>query len=221
MNAKIKELAEKYNARSLRERILIAGAMFAVIYFLWYNILYSYLLATDEEISKNLQNMKSQISQLEQQIDTLSEVVGRNPTASLMAQSKNLKADNEVLNQKIREYIKKMVPPTDMDEMLNNIIQKASGLTVLGIENLEVKPLFESKEIDVNGKNSRFQVFNHGVKFPLQGTYFDTLRFLKALEQQKLKVVWSSFSYEVIKYPKAKITLELSTLSLEEGWIGV
>ena len=71
--------------------------------------------------------MKSQIGQLEQQIDNLSGVIGRDPTAVLIAQSKNLKADNEMLNQKIREYIKKMVPPTDMDKMLNNIIQKASG----------------------------------------------------------------------------------------------
>jgi MSHA biogenesis protein MshJ len=219
MNTNIKALKEKYNVRSLRERVLIAGAIFAVIYFSWYNLLYSYFLATDEEVSKNLQNIKSQIGQLEQQIDSMSEVVGRNPTATLIMQSKNLKADNEVLNQKIHAYIKKMVPPTEMDTLLNNIIQKASGLTVLSIENLEVKPLFESKEIDLNGKSSGFQVFNHGVKFQLQGTY--TLRFLKALEQQKLNVIWNSFSYEVIKYPKAKITLELNTLSLEEALIGV
>ncbi|HXH54475.1 MAG TPA: hypothetical protein VNK03_01875 [Gammaproteobacteria bacterium] len=221
MNAKIKALEEKYNARSLRERILIAGAIFSVVYFFWYNILYSYLLVPDEEVSKNLRSIKSQISQIEGQIDTISAVVGRNPTAALMAQSKNLKADNEVLNQKIRDHVKKMVPPTEMDEMLNNIIQKAAGMTVLGVENLEAKPLFETKDININGKNAGFQVFNHGIKFQLQGTYFDTLRFLKVLEQQKMNVIWDSFSYEVTKYPKAKITLELNTLSLEEGWIGV
>ena len=34
MNAKIKELEAKYNARSLRESVfLIAGAIFAIIYF--------------------------------------------------------------------------------------------------------------------------------------------------------------------------------------------
>ena len=221
MNVKIKALEEKYNARSLRERILIAGAIFSVVYFFWYNVLYSYLLVPDEEVSKNLRSIKSQISQIEGQIDTISAVVGRNPTAALIAQSKNLKADNEVLSQKIRDEVKKMVPPTDMDEMLNNIIQKAAGMTVLGVENLEVKPLFEKKNVNINGSNAGFQVFNHGIKLQLQGTYFDTLRFLKVLEQQKMNVIWDSFSYEVTKYPNAKITLELNTLSLEEGWIGV
>lgn len=221
MNAQIQDLEKKFNARSLRERILIAGAVFAMIYFLWYNVLYSYLLATDEEVSQNLQKITSQISQLEGQIDTISQVVGRNPTAALLAKSKTLKEENQVLNQKIREYIKKMVPPSDMDEMLNNIIQKASGLTVLSIENLKVKPLFTTKDINIHGKTAGFQVFNHGVKFQFQGNYFDTVRFLKAVEQQKLNVIWDSFSYEVTKYPKAKITLELNTLSLEEGWIGV
>lgn len=221
MNAHIQNLEKKFNARSLRERVLIAGAVFVMIYFFWYNALYSYLLATDEEVAKKLQNIKLQISQLEGQIDTISEVVGRNPTAALRVQSKTLKEENQVLNQKIRAYIKKMVSPTDMDEMLNSIIQKASGLTVLSVENLEVKPLFTTKEIDINGKTAGFQVFNHGVKFQFQGNYFDTVRFLKALEQQKLNVIWDSFSYEVIKYPKANITIELNTLSLEEGWIGV
>lgn len=221
MKAKIKALEEKYNARSLKERILIAAVIFAAIYFLWYNIVYGYLLASDEEVSKNLQSIKSQISQLEGQIDAISEVVGRNPTAVLVTQSKNLKAENEALNQKINAYVKKMVPPTDMDEMLNAIIQKATGMTVMDIENLAVKPLFEEKHLDINGKYAKFQVFSHGIRFQLQGTYFDTLRFLKSLEQQKLNVIWDSFTYEVIKYPKAKIILEFSTLSLEEGLIGV
>lgn len=217
----LKVLEKKYNAHSLRERVMIALAVFALVYFVWYNVLYSYLLASDEEVTKNLQNIKTQISQLEGQIDSLSEVVGRNPTAALIAQSKMLQEENGILNQKIREYVKTMVPPTQMDEMLNNIIQKATGLTVLSIENIEVKPLFESKNIDLNGKTAVFQVFKHGIKVELQGSFFDTVRFLKALEKQKLNVIWSSLDYAVIKYPKAKITLELNTLSLEEGWIGV
>lgn len=221
MNEKIKALEEKFNARSLRERILIAAVIFAVIYFLWYNIFYGYLLATDEEVSKKLQSIKSQISQLEGQIDTISEVVGRNPTAALIKQTKDLKADNEILNQKIRAYIKKMVSPTDMDETLNTIIQKATGMTIVGIENVAAKPLFEEKHLDINGQYAGFQVFSHSIQFQLQGTYFDTLRFLKTLEQQNLNVIWDSFTYEVIKYPKAKITLEFSTLSLEAGLIGV
>ena len=32
---------------------------------------------------------------------------------------------------------------------------------------------------------------------------------------------WTFLKYEVEEYPKAKITLQLSTLSLDEDWIGV
>jgi MSHA biogenesis protein MshJ len=221
MNITVEKIAEKYNARSLRERIFIAIAVLALIYLFWYNVLYSYLLASDEEVSKNLQAIKSQISQLEGQIDTISTIVGRNPTSTLLAQSKNLKTENDVLNKKISAYIQKMVKPSEMDEMLENIIQKASGLKVLSIENLPAKAIFEPKDGEANAKHSGLKVFNHTVQFQFTGNYFDTLRFLKALEQEKLNVIWDSFAYEVIAYPKAKITIELSTLSLEEGWIGV
>ncbi len=200
----LQDLEKKYNARSLRERVMIVLAVFSLVYFLWYTILYSYLLASDEQVAQNLQNIKTQISQLEGQIDSLSEVVGRNPTAALIAQSKMLKEENNSLNQKIREYVKTMVPPTDMDEMLNNIIQKATGLTVLSIENIEVKPLFESKNIDLDGKTAVFQVFKHGIKVELQGSFFDAVRFLKALEKQKLNVIWSSLDYAVTNIQRLK-----------------
>ena len=221
MNSKIKALEKAYNSRSFGERILIAGAIFAVFYFCWYFLFCTYLLAKDAAIVKKIEDIKSQISQLEDKIEAVTLSTRINPTETLIAQSKNLKADNEVLNQKIRDHVKKMVKPTDMDEMLKNIIQKAVGMTVLGVENLETTALFETKMIDSTEQSGGFKAFNQGVKFELQGTYFDTLRFLKVLEQQKMNVIWQSFSYEVTKYPKANIILELKTFSLEEGFVGV
>jgi len=222
MNEKIAQIEKKFNTRSLRERVLIFAALVAIVYMGWNAALYNYFLATDEEIAKNMQQIKSQINRLEGQIDTISEVVGRNPTAVLIERVTLLKKENEALNQKLRDSIKNMVSPQEMDEMIHDIISKTQNLTVVSIESLPAQPLFAAKELKLNeGKAGSFQVFDHGIRIELMGGYFETLQFLKALEKQKMNVIWEELSYEVKKYPKASVVIVLRTLSLEEGSIGV
>ena len=53
-----------------------------------------------------------------------------------------------------------------------------------------------------------------------EGEYFQTLQFLQRLETVD-GFYWQLFDYQVDGYPRAIITIQLNTLSLEEGWIGV
>lgn len=67
----------------------------------------------------------------------------------------------------------------------------------------------------------RPQVFKHAVELEFQGDYRSTLRYLKNLENLPWRFYWDGVSYEVIKYPKASITINIYTLSLDKGWMGV
>ena len=55
----------------------------------------------------------------------------------------------------------------------------------------------------------------------LEGSYFQTLSFLKRLEDMESGFFWRSVDYQVTDYPKAQIVIQIMTLSLEEEWIGV
>lgn len=220
-NAIIVKLENKFNKFSMREKLFVFVALILTFYSAWHTVLYDYLLATDEEVSKKAQQMKQQISLLEGQIDSISEVLGRDPTFVLKQQAKELKKKNEELTQKIYENTKKMVSPKDMNKVLSHLIQKSEGLTLVKMESLQTKPLFAPKNIQENGKSRQLQVFNHGLRVEMLGDYFNTLQFLKALEQQNLDVMWDELEYEVKKYPKASVTIVLHTLSLDEGWIDV
>ncbi len=214
-------LEKRYNAFTLRERILICGALIAVVYATWHTILYDYVMATDEEIAKKADDIKSQINLLEGQIDSISEVVGRNPTSVLIDQVRELKLEDDALNKKIVDGTKKMVSAKQMAIILQGIIAKTSGLTLVNMESLETKALFPSKVIQDGDKSVTLQAFTHGLKIEMLGGYFETLQFLQAVEQQDSMVIWDTLSYEVVKYPQAKITIYLHTLGLDEGWIGV
>jgi len=221
MNILKDTLERKFNALLLRERLLTFTAMIFLIYWIWSSILYGYVLATDEEIAKKAEEIKSQISLLEGQIDNISEVVGRDPTAVLLQQAAVLKKENAALGKKIYEGSKKMVSSKDMTIVVKNLIEETEDLVLTNMESLGSKPLFTSKSFQENNKVVNFQAFNHGLKVELLGGYFETMKFLKAVEAENANVMWDELNYEVIKYPKAKIIIYLHTLGLQEGWIGV
>lgn len=60
-------------------------------------------------------------------------------------------------------------------------------------------------------------VFKHAVVIQLEGSYFDVIDYLSALESLSWKFYWSELDYRVVNYPKAIVTLEVYTLSTGVG----
>lgn len=221
MNEMIEKIEEKFDVLSLRERALILFSVLVLLYGLWHVWFYDYLLATDEEITRQSNVIRDQIGLLEGQIDSLSAVVGRNPTATLIEESRGLKKENEALDKKIEKINQQMISANRMSTILKNLIDKSEGLTLISMESLATKPLFDPKNILVSGKRTLIQAFSHGLKIEMMGGYFETLAFLKAVEEQAPGIIWDNLTYSVVKYPAARITIELHTIGLDEGWISV
>ncbi len=226
MKAIILKMEKKFDALSYREKGLICLGLLMALYTCWNTLLYDYVLATDAEIAKKTEDIKQKINLLEGKMDSVSQVLGRDPTSLLLEQAHTLKKENEALNVKMIEKTKKMISSKDMTKVLSNLMQKASSITIEGlsigsIESLDTKPLFSAKTIEDKGQKKSFQVFQHGIRVELLGGYLETLQFLKAIEAIHPDVVWDEFTYEVKKYPSANVVIILHTLSLEAGWIGV
>ena len=64
-------------------------------------------------------------------------------------------------------------------------------------------------------------LYSHGIKLEFTGDYFSVLRFVEAVENMPNKLYWRSMDYKVDAYPKAAITLELYTLSINKDFISV
>jgi MSHA biogenesis protein MshJ len=221
MRILLQEIEKKFNALSLRERALILFGTLSLIYGVWYVMFYDYLVAADAGISEQVHAMKDQIGQLEGQIDNMSVVVGRDPTAVLIEQVKSLKIEDQALDKKIETINKKMIPAKHMAEILRNLIDETEGLTLVSMESLETKPLFPPKNIMIEGKSIVMQAFMHGLKVEMLGGYFETLQFLKSVENKTPGIVWDELNFSVVKYPESHITIYLHTIGLDEGWISV
>lgn len=65
------------------------------------------------------------------------------------------------------------------------------------------------------------KIYKHGIMLELVGDYSATLRYLKNMENLPWEFYWDAVRYEVISYPKAKISILINTISLDKEWVRV
>jgi len=65
--------------------------------------------------------------------------------------------------------------------------------------------------------------YRHGLRLTLEGGYFDLLAYLNAIQASGWRLHWDSLNYEVGEEgaSRARVILDLHTLSRDAGWVGV
>ena len=210
---KMAEIEEKVNARSLRERSLLFTAFILVIFMLWKNFIFSYLSDSSEAMANSKTRILNQILLVENQIDVLSQAIGRDSTSSLSKKLKATTQKNMEVKQKINAYISGLVSPSKMVNVLKSLLTQEKHLKVLKMESLEAKSALPEK--------SDLDIYNKGILLELEGDYTETVGFLEKLESTENKILWDSLTYEVTQYPKARITIVVHTMGTGEALINV
>lgn len=217
-------LKDKTAALSLRERGILLAVGIIVVMFLWAQFFY---LNFEQELKKT----KQEISNLQQsewtqkeQLANLMERLSHDPNAALFAEQRDIQEKLEALKEQIEIRLSHLIAPELMADVLRDVLSDYKGLRLISAKNLPVAPLkltVNQKEEKQNKKDETQTVlFSHRFEMVLNGDYFQTLAFLKSLEGMQ-GFYWTMLKYEVDDYPTANITLQLSTLSLDEDWIGV
>jgi len=120
-----------------------------------------------------------------------------------------------------------------MTQILTSVLSRFSGLELIQFKYNKATPMRAGainaeSGLDGDGETAQLvnddvsgQVFVHGIVLEFQGSFLDTLKYLRFLEDVSGSFFWDSISFNREEWPTARITLEIHTLSTEEGFIGV
>lgn len=220
------ELKAKTAALSLRERVILLAAICVCVTFIW---LQFFFLGFEKQLKQSRQDILTEQQLSVDQSDQLSQLMERlshDPNAVLLQEQELLQTKLDDLKQRIEQRLSNLIEPELMADVLKSVLSDYKGLRLITARNLPVRPLEiknTAKEKMGNEKKEEQKqavLFSHAFQMEFEGDYFQTLSFLKRLEEMK-GFYWTMLHYQVEDYPQAKIMLQLSTLSLEEGWIGV
>ncbi len=219
MMARAKALVDKFNALSLRERVFIGTAAMVVIVAIWQALLMSPLEAREQRATKKLANLQERVARLDESMDATAASLNDGMPGGLQ-RLKVLKAKLAETRDSVRVFTSDLVDPAQMRFVLEDLMDRQRGLSVVSVSNLPAKSLFEQEDGEADAQPGP-QLYRHGVRLVLEGPYLEALAYLQAVEALPWRFFWSRVEIKVDTYPSNRILIELNTLSLSEAWIGV
>ena len=224
-------LDEKSASLSGRERGILCATLVVLILIVWMQVVLSPVQEQNKGSEQKMQQATEDITRYSLQMDELALKLEENPNEPLRQEQAQLQARLKELSEDIESQLSNLLPPRKMASVMQSVLADYQGLKLVSAKNLPVAPLkiqsTSLSESEDGLEDEEFTeakdeavIFVHGFEMKLEGSYFQTLQFIQKLEAME-GFYWQAFDYEVHAYPKAKITLQLNTLSLDEEWIGV
>lgn len=225
MMAKLQQLANWIDALNLKERAGFLIAIIIAIFLVWDQL----LLTPLEQQGKLLQiQVKKQSKDLARIRDQQKQIIDRSVEDPNEQNNKQILALNkamESLDARLREMTVDLISPQQMAKVLEEVLTRETDLRLISVKSLPPQPLNEVKDkANKQGKRSKSilpGVYKHTLQIEFQGSYLSTLQYLQALENLQRRFYWGSIDFVVEEYPRARVTITVNTLSLNEAWIGV
>lgn len=226
----LRQQLSKFDALSIRERVLVAGAVLGGAIFaavsLWIEPDRQRAHLAEQSMSVKLlqrQMLQAQIAVL-QSPESSREVVARKELEALKVQLAE-KGDRLTALESV------LVPPQQMVDLLERMVGGRNGPRLLSLRTLPPLPLLEKKEANAGGDGPKTAalkfgesveaagLFKHGVELRLEGSYADLAEYLIRLEKLPQKLLWSKASLSAEQHPKVVLNLTVFTLSMDRAWL--
>lgn len=201
-------LFDLFNARALRERVLIAAAVLALLLALWDSLLMQPLRNTTRGLEAELNSYSAGAQAVDDSSD---------PHQQALKHAAELQQQSRTLDTQIATSARGFVPAQRMIEVLHDVLKRQGGLTLVSIRNLPVSSLIPSAQKDAPATAP----YVHSIELVIDGRYGDIQEYVRELEALPWKFRWSLLELSTRSYPLNRVRLSLSTLSMDATWLGV
>lgn len=217
MPAGLVAAATRFDRMSLRERVLVSVAMLASLVVACDTLLMQPLGMRENALS-------AQLAEIEDRMQTAADAVSTGPDATTVAEKKaqTLQSSLTSVNDEIAAASADLIAPERMAAMLHEVLAKQHGITLIDLHNEPVQSLAPAAPIADGAAPPPAQgPYAHPVVLVVEGNYHDVLAYLRALERLPYRLYWNRLELNTVRYPANRVRIELSTLSMDEQWLGV
>ncbi|MFA6901701.1 MAG: type II secretion system protein GspM [Gallionellaceae bacterium] len=229
MKQEWEKISAKLEAMSLRERALVFVAVAFLLLSLINILLFDPLFAKQKLLRSQISQQQEVMNQVQTQIAALLQENSPGSTSPQRVQINRLRQEMAEGSAYLQSNRERLVLPQKMAEHLRKLLSKNNRLQLVSLQTLQVAPLLEQANAGRAGTRPAptpallqdKQVFKHGVRLTLRGSYPDLLQYLSALEKLPQQMFWAKAQFSVVEYPTSELTLILYTLSLDKAWLQI
>jgi MSHA biogenesis protein MshJ len=203
-------LVKRFEALSLRERALAIFAILGLLVAAWDTLLMDPLRQTRSALEAELASA-SAFGAAARGTDL------SDPRQVSISQAGELQTRLQAIDVQLANTASGFVASNRMIEVLHDMLDRQGRLALVSIRNLPVTSL-----VPPAVENSPAEApYVHSIEIVIDGEYADILDYLSALEALPWKFRWTSLDLSTAGYPRNRVRIELSTLSLDSTWLGV
>ncbi|MGS2723592.1 type II secretion system protein GspM [Porticoccus sp. GXU_MW_L64] len=211
-------LSARFDALQQREKILVAGIVVALVYALSE---FTLLKPADDEYKKlsgQLQANRTSLTNSQEQMAQLqASAAGSNGNRGPQLQA--VQQQIAALRTELSTLAGGLADARQLPKILEDVLVKTGKLSLMKLQALPVEEL-QLPATDGSGELISAGVYKHAVSLQLQGRYFEVVDYLQALEELPWGLRWQQLNYRAASYPNANVTLQVYTLTTEEGLFG-
>ncbi|HEY6124908.1 MAG TPA: hypothetical protein VIV63_09660 [Steroidobacteraceae bacterium] len=203
-------MQKRFEALTLRERAFLMLAVLGSLVAGWDSLMMEPLRQTKINLAAELAGATA-FGGLPQSTDA------SDPRQLSISQAGELQTQMQNIDAQLASSTSSFVTSQRMIEVLHDVLNAQGRLDLISIRNLPVTALIPAAEPSAPAQPP----YVHAIEIVIDGEYADILDYLGALEALPWKFRWNTFDLSTAGYPRNRVRIELSTLSLDSTWLGV
>lgn len=236
--------ASKFDGLSLRERALLFAAVLAVVITAWNVTLMDGLTVRERALTSEVTALQTSLAATSH---ATADLIESDPTTRALARLTERQAALDAINARLVAESAGLIPPSQMVQVIRDVLGRQDGLVLVSLKNLPMTSLAPAASAQAQGGSSsagpasapeaqatesttpaptaaapvESGPYLHPVEVVVEGSYLDIVNYLHALEGLPWHFYWRVLELETKAYPKNRVRIELSTVSMDKEWIGV
>lgn len=195
MIEKLKQFIERFDALSLRERLMFAGALMLLLYMAVDLSLFSHVHKQREQLLAQLKDVDKRNRELDNKIlDISQELKALNGEAS-GSELNQVKQELDQSNKALENIVVQFVRPQEMVQVLREVLKDVQGLKLMRVKSTKVVNLLAAENANNVQQNSKYnqalqalKLYQSQMQLPgeaeIQGKVADYLKKREKLEQK-------------------------------------
>lgn len=220
LQARWQSWSTRYSALRPRERILITLAVAVAILLGGFSLWIEPARLQEKQLQNRLAQQREEQSRLEAQAAALT-ASGSDPDAANRRALQRLQTELALAEREIAAYGSTLIAPEQMPLLLQKLLARHHGLTLVSMKTLPPRPLVEAPATPEGAAPVTGNLYQHGIEIKLAGGYQNLLAYVAELDASPQKLLRGRISLAVRQYPVSELTLTLYTLSLDPRWLVV
>lgn len=219
---KVQGWIETFKSWEKRKQIMVLGGSIFVFVYMMNSLFISSAREEEKVATGQILELTGEINDLTGQTQGILTEVQNSVSNPNSQAALSYKQQMDDLDKKIAAYQDQLIPAKEMTAMLKKIFSQESGLKLVSLTSLPAVDILASTPLppELQHSANRPVLYKRGAELVFMGEYFQTIDYLKQLENSGKHIFWDDFSYTVKTYPTAHVSLTVYTLTSEEGWVG-